>query len=521
MSAASALITMFAKRCEEGRNNRGTLSRGATRLRRPHKVGRGSQVGYGGTGMLTKLTVRGFKNLVDVSVEFGPYTCIAGTNAVGKSNLFDAIEFLALLADHPFLDAAQRLRPSGERGVDPITLFTLDGDGEPARTIYLEAEMLVAPDVTDEFGQTERPRSSFLRYAIEFEYVPNGRSRAGKAGGLSLVREELSPISKGDAHAHMRWPHSAKHFRQEAVFNSRFAGAYVSTEIADGVGQLLVHADGGSRGKPRRLPVAGASRSTLSGVFSIDEPTMLAARIEMRNWRKLALEPSAMRAPDDAYAPSGSIESDGAHMAATLWKLAQNDIDAEAFVSANVSELADVRGVRVIEDERREVLVLEAQLGSGPYLPARSLSEGTLRFLALAIIEADPAFGGLICMEEPENGIHPAKIPAMVDILRRLAVDPQDAPTPENPLRQVIVNTHSPAFVQAHDAEDLLFALPVSHQINGRECLGVAFYPMADSWRSRGGSPSTTPYSVASYLSDPRRSPVWQAVRLPLDELGA
>ena len=49
--------------------------------------------------MLTRFEVSGFKNLNDVVVEFGPFTCVAGPNAVGKSNLFDAIRFLSGLAD--------------------------------------------------------------------------------------------------------------------------------------------------------------------------------------------------------------------------------------------------------------------------------------------------------------------------------------------------------------------------------------------------------------------------------------
>ena len=48
--------------------------------------------------MLTRLKVKGFKNLQDVDVRFGPFTCIVGLNGVGKSNLFDAIHFLSLLA---------------------------------------------------------------------------------------------------------------------------------------------------------------------------------------------------------------------------------------------------------------------------------------------------------------------------------------------------------------------------------------------------------------------------------------
>ena len=46
--------------------------------------------------MLTRLEVNGFKNLVDFALDFGPYTCIAGPNGVGKSNIFDAIRFFVL-----------------------------------------------------------------------------------------------------------------------------------------------------------------------------------------------------------------------------------------------------------------------------------------------------------------------------------------------------------------------------------------------------------------------------------------
>jgi predicted ATPase len=467
------------------------------------------------------LTVRGFKNLVNTTVEFGPYTCIAGPNAVGKSNLFDAIEFLALLADHPFLEATKRLRPSGDRSTDPVTLFTLGRNGEPLNTISLEAEMIVSTKVTDEFGKTAEPRSTFLRYAIELRHIPTDRSVPGKIGGLSLVSETLEPISKGAAHAHLSWRHSVPNFRQQAIQNKRFTGAYVSTETREDGSVILVHADGGSRGNPRRSPVSGATRSTLSGVFSADEPTMLAARLEMRSWRKLALEPSAMRSPDDLYLPAANVSTSGAHIAATLWRLTQDDPDVESLLSANLSELTDVREVAVVADPSKETLSIEARLGSGPRFPARSLSEGTLRFLALAIIEADPTFHGLICMEEPENGIHPAKIPAMVDLLRRLAVNPQEAPSLDNPLRQVIVNTHSPEFVRIQYPDDLLIASTVSFQVDHNEVLGVDFFPMEKSWRAKKGGPRATPFGVASYLSDPRKSPVWQALKLPIEELEA
>ena len=65
--------------------------------------------------MLTRLKVSGFKNLVNVDVRFGPFTCIAGANGVGKSNLFDAIRFLSALADKPLVEAALSVRDEGGR----------------------------------------------------------------------------------------------------------------------------------------------------------------------------------------------------------------------------------------------------------------------------------------------------------------------------------------------------------------------------------------------------------------------
>ena len=46
-----------------------------------------------------------------------------------------------------------------------------------------------------------------------------------------------------------------------------------------------------------------------------------------------------------------------------------------------------------------------------------ALSDGSLRFFALSVFALDPHETGLICLEELENGIHPARIPAMIRLL--------------------------------------------------------------------------------------------------------
>ena len=93
----------------------------------------------------------------------------------------------------------------------------------------------------------------------------------------------------------------------------------------------------------------------------------------------------------------------------------------------------------------------------GTSLPARSLSDGTLRFLALAVLDLDYSETGLICLEEPENGIHPERVPAILDLLQSIPVDPFEESSPDNPLRQVIINTHSPKVVREIPEQSLVY----------------------------------------------------------------
>ena len=122
--------------------------------------------------MLTRLEVDGFKNLRDVIIEFGPFTCIAGENGAGKSNVFDAIEFLSLLASHSLMEAAQRIRSTGDdRSGDPRDLFWRGSTQSAARTgnvsesvgtgrlMRLAAEMIVPKQVEDDFGRQAKEGS--------------------------------------------------------------------------------------------------------------------------------------------------------------------------------------------------------------------------------------------------------------------------------------------------------------------------------------------------------------------------
>jgi predicted ATPase len=371
----------------------------------------------------------------------------------------------------------------------------------------LAAEMIVPARVTDDFGRGAFATTTYLRYEVELEYQGGAEVSALQPGRVVLVREQLRHINRSEAATRLAWPHSKKKFRDQVITGRRSGTAYISTALDDrGNGVVSVHQDGGSRGKARTSPAAGAPRTVVSTTTTSDDPTILAARREMQQWRMLALEPTAMRAPDSA-ADSSRIDSNGAHLAAALYRLGAGSADdVYARVAADAAALTDVREVNVDFDPRRELLTLEARLGRGALLPARALSDGTLRFLALCIIGLDADFARIICMEEPENGIHPGRMEAMVDLVRELAVDPSEPPDDlANPLRQVIVNTHSPYFVALQNKDDLMLAVPADIKRGPGEqtCTTVRLLPLANSWRDQHSLPTTTIPGIVEYLRRP------------------
>ncbi|WP_179404831.1 AAA family ATPase [Burkholderia guangdongensis] len=423
--------------------------------------------------MLTRLRVKGFKSLGDVTVDFGPFTCVAGVNGAGKSNLFDVIVFLRDLVDMPIIAAANRVRDrDGKRFGSVGSIFTRYKNSS-ADTMELEVEFLVSDVVVDDFGRQGAPHVTHLRYRIALGYKLDETSGSER---IQLLDEALEYIPKRDFRRNL-FPHADVFW--ESVKGGTKTSNFISTEKeADGRAIVNIHQDSGtSRGRPERIPAFGMERTALSGINTIDRPTALAARREMQSWALLQLEPSALRQPDDFSTPSDiHVAPSGAHMPATLkW------LNKDAAVANRLSELIpDVAELSVEVDERRELKTLYLTNRDGIKYPAKALSDGTLRFLALAIIHADPLAGGLICLEEPENGIHPSRVRAMTNLLRDMAVDPNEAVDEHNPLRQVIINTHSPLVVQELKADDLV----VCQQYRQKTATFSTFGFLAKTWRA-------------------------------------
>jgi predicted ATPase len=471
--------------------------------------------------MLTRLRVSGFKNLVDIDVSFGPFTCIAGANGVGKSNLLDAIVFLSALSNGPLIDAALSVRDQGAKTGDIRGLFHHVGD-RFAEEMTFEAEMIIPDSGTDDLGQQATASSTFVQYSVSLRYKRDQSARA--LGSLELVKEELKHITLGEAARHLPFGPS-RAWRNRAVTNRRRMPKYISTE-GTGIDRVInVHQDGGSSGKPQKLLAANLPRTVLSAANSAESPTATLAKREMQSWRLLQLEPSSLREPDNFTAPV-ELASDGAHLPAAMFHLANSPngsaVDSKAVyaeVANRVSQLLDdVRSVYVDRDERRQLLTVYVAGRDGTTYPARALSDGTLRFLALAVLSIDPDSRGVICMEEPENGIHPERIPAMIQLLRDLTADTQEIePVGKgNPLRQVIVNTHSPSVVMQVPDDSLVMAEPVELTRNGMSFKALQLRCLPDTWReTAGGLKPISRGRLLAYLNPVSRSSAEDALVTP------
>ncbi|MCK5524857.1 MAG: AAA family ATPase [Thiomargarita sp.] len=100
--------------------------------------------------------------------------------------------------------------------------------------------------------------------------------------------------------------------------------------------------------------------------------------------------------------------------------------------------LPSLQDIRVIEREDDRHAYLKIKYQNGIELPSSGLSDGTLSILALTILPYVTPLPQIITLEEPENGIHPSAIEAILQAIR--AVDTQIWLTTHSPI--VLAHTH-------------------------------------------------------------------------------
>lgn len=141
------------------------------------------------------------------------------------------------------------------------------------------------------------------------------------------------------------------------------------------------------------------------------------------------------RLPQKSDLPNDFLSEEGKNLGLVLNRLARNFKVKQQILKALHDLYDGVSDFHVnVEYGTVQVFMQEGNVT----VPATRLSDGTLRYLCLLAILCNPDPPPLVCIEEPELGMHPDVIPVLADLLREASER-----------CQLIVTTHSDTLIDA------------------------------------------------------------------------
>ncbi len=141
------------------------------------------------------------------------------------------------------------------------------------------------------------------------------------------------------------------------------------------------------------------------------------------------------RLPQKADLPNARLASDASNLGMVLSRLRRDGEVRQRLLQA-LRVLYD--GIDDF-DVQIEAGTVQVFLHEGRYtIPATRLSDGTLRYLCLLAILCHPEPPPLVCIEEPELGLHPDVLPTLAELLKTASEK-----------MQLIMTTHSDVLVDA------------------------------------------------------------------------
>lgn len=455
--------------------------------------------------MITRININGFKSLLNTKVFLGPFTCIVGENAIGKSNFFDALMFLSKLADHSILEAAMSIRSENKKHSNIKDIFYRSGS-DYIDTMSFEVDMIIPQQAEDDLGQMAEATITSLKYILELKINNDSEDKQL----IEISREELLPVTLGNTKNNIFFNKSSQWI--DSILNGRRSTKNPFISTIEGI--IKLHSDSTEKKRGGRTTEFFAEKMprTLLSTVTSESPTAFLARHEMRSWTMLQFEPSALRQPNSIYeVKNAEIQASGLNLPATLFRLHSQKKDKDIYQSLTnkIKGLVnEIQEIFVDKDEKRDLLTLQVKFKDNLILPAQSLSDGTLRFLGLAILEEDNQYGGVICLEEPENGINPKKIETMVELLEDMTTDTDYEVDEDNPLRQVIINSHSPIVVNTVSSESLYLIKEKEAYLEtfGRKVRYSSFSALKNTWKTNNHLVDVTSLGeIISYLEQSER----------------
>lgn len=316
-------------------------------------------------------------------VPLGPLNVLIGPNASGKSNFLEAISLL---------QSAPRSLAAPVREGGGIRDWLWKGAN---RTPCASLEAVI----------TNPSGSMPMRYA--FSFTETGHR-------FQLIDERIENERPHQKHEEVYFYY--RYEQGHPVLNVRGEERALRREDVDPEQSIL-----SQRKDPDQYPEI----TYLGGVFE-----------KIRLYREWSFgRHTPPRLPQKPDLPNMFLDEDGANLGLVLNRL-RRDPSAKQSLLKNLQLLYD--GIDDF-DVTIEAGSVQVFLHEGRFtIPATRLSDGTLRYLCLLAILVHPSPPPLVCVEEPELGLHP-------DILGSLA----RLMTEASQRTQLIVTTHSDVLVDA------------------------------------------------------------------------
>lgn len=385
--------------------------------------------------MITRIEVDGFKSLRDFAIDLEPFTVLIGPNSAGKSNVLDALALLSRLASQSIAEAFKQGRGKS------MDQFNRHG-AVVSDSIRFAVEFLeygVCPPKTANAGKDAF--QSRFRYELTIERRPT------RAGAEKLVArdEHLRAMRREDD----MWIASHPEFAAYAGYASAGEDTFVTLIDDQSPVQRVI-------GVPAVYPEELRVRPTHIALVQTGYIDATLIGENLQQCRVLDLGAAHLGEPSERI-DSGELSPDAANLPTILAELPPNVLgEIRADLVSLVPGIASFEVVPEGDD-----IHLDLELSGGDRLPARLVSTGTLRMLALlTALRMDPR-PYLLCIEEPENGIYPGRLRTLLELLREATTRSYEEETRARLERaksevgaegittnqlptQVILTTHSP-----------------------------------------------------------------------------
>ncbi len=360
--------------------------------------------------MITSLRLLDFKNFADETLRVGPFTVIVGANASGKSNIRDAFRFLhGIGRGYTLAEILGGKHLGGQAEWQAIRGAPNEvgrvADAEPGSRFALEVQLRL-----DDIN---------AQYLIE---VSRG---AGESGVFRVSREKLSAGGWEPVYtSHPYYPDPVRDQDDDTHLLLRMEKTGTQRKYGD---RIAVRPD-----QPALTQIQEHKR--IAKPHKDKAQRVIDALASMRF---LDLIPDSMRQP--SFPGQKILGDSGDNLPTVLREICADSKRRQTLIDwVRALTPMDVDDFQFPVDPVTGLVRLVVLEKGGRTCSAYSVSDGTLRFLAMlaALLADDPT--RFYFFEEIDNGIHPTRQWLLLELIEKQTA---------TGAMQVVTTTHSPALV--------------------------------------------------------------------------